>query len=212
MWYAKVVCELLILAQGNRWNCIGKGTHDSVISSEWGPDICAYQHRIGLYLMSYYCCSILSPYCPMFRMFRICRSHSDTYRDTRNILTIYTQYDGGKVVPKWGGEMYSFLVPVVNNLVLPQICSTKQMSGEHTTNRCSSAAVGEKEGRTQPRTNERSSPRARTAATPGGHERRDQRDARHRAKILSIYLFYLTRLACVLVLSSARPCFAFSVL
>jgi len=39
MWYAKVVCELLILAQGNRWNCIGKGTHDSVISSEWGPDI-----------------------------------------------------------------------------------------------------------------------------------------------------------------------------
>jgi hypothetical protein len=133
MWYAKVVCELLILAQGNRWNCIGKGTHDSVISSEWGPDICAYQHRIGLYLMSYYCCSILSPYCPMFRMFRICRSHSDMYRDTRNILTIYTQYDGGKVVPKLGGNRYSFLSGAAPPLC--GCCLPDPLSHEHATRR-----------------------------------------------------------------------------
>ena len=29
------------------------------------------------------------------------------YRDTRNILTIYIQYDGGKVVPKLGGKRFS---------------------------------------------------------------------------------------------------------
>jgi hypothetical protein len=92
-----------------------------------------YQHRIGLYLMSYYCCSILSPYCPMFRMFRICRSHSDMYRDTRNILTIYTQYDGGKVVPKLGGNRYSFLsgaAPPLCGCFLPD-----PLSLEHATRR-----------------------------------------------------------------------------
>ena len=142
--------------------------------------------------MSYYCCSILSPYCPMFRMFRICRSHSDMYRDTRNILTIYTQYDGGKVVPKWGGEMYSFLVPVVNNLVLPQICSTKQMSGEHTTNRCSSAAVGEKEGRTQPRTNERSSPPTSPHSRHAGRPRTARPTGRSPSRENLIYLSFLS--------------------
>ena len=51
-------------------------SHISCISSH----ICAYQHCIGLYLMSYYCCSILSPYCPMFRMFRICQNMSKSQR------------------------------------------------------------------------------------------------------------------------------------
>ena len=37
MWYAKVVCELLILAQGNRWNCTGKGKHDSGVFLRLAP-------------------------------------------------------------------------------------------------------------------------------------------------------------------------------
>jgi len=37
--------------------------------------------------------------------------NSDIYRDMRNILTIYTQYDGGKVAPELGGKGYSFVHP-----------------------------------------------------------------------------------------------------
>ena len=37
MWYAKVVCELLILAQGNRWNYTGKGKHDSFVFLRFAP-------------------------------------------------------------------------------------------------------------------------------------------------------------------------------
>ena len=37
MWYAKVVCELLILAQGNRWNCTGKGIHESGVFLRLAP-------------------------------------------------------------------------------------------------------------------------------------------------------------------------------
>ena len=36
--YAKVECELLILAQGNRWKCTGKGKHDWRDLRRWRTD------------------------------------------------------------------------------------------------------------------------------------------------------------------------------
>ena len=75
------------------------------------PLLGAAPHLCGRFLLLLHDCHRIVQCSECSEYVRICRSHSDIYRDMRNILTIYIRYDGGKVAPELGGKGYSFYEP-----------------------------------------------------------------------------------------------------